>query len=287
VLFAIPAVKKAGLKPDLLIDLMIGIIPCAIIGARLWYVLCEIDEFKGDFLKVINIRDGGLAIHGGVAGGALGIFIVCKIKKLKITQMLDLGAAMLPFGQAVGRWGNYFNQEVYGAVDPNKTGFPVSVLINADGQYHYALFLWEATLNILLFVALYIFLMKYKGKKSGYTVGGYFIGYGFIRLLLEPLRDAQYNMPVFGLGSLASSWVSLLLIIGGFIILSVLFYKGMKEHNDDISAYVKGLFRVQGVEEKPVPAAAVAAPEGAAKKETGLPVDKVKPVNPAPKDKED
>ena len=88
--FAVPLFKRRGENPELILDLMIGIVPLAIIGARLWYVLFDITHFHS-FFDVINIRDGGLAIYGGVAGGALGIFIVCKIKKISIIKIFDFG----------------------------------------------------------------------------------------------------------------------------------------------------------------------------------------------------
>jgi ferritin-like protein len=140
---------------------------------------------------------------------------------------------MLPLGQSIGRWGNYFNQEVYGAVDPNKIGLPISVFIQDTGKYHYALFLWEAILNAVLFALLYWFLFKYKGKRNGYATGLYFIGYGLIRLIMEPLRDAQYNLPLFGIPSLGMVWVSIALILGGLSIIAVLLVKDFKENAKD------------------------------------------------------
>ncbi len=241
VLLAIPLIRKRGMKADFLLDLMIGIIPCSIICARLWYVLFDINSFES-FYDVINIRDGGMAIYGGVAGGALGIVIVCKITKKSINKVFDIGAVMLPIGQAIGRWGNYFNQEVYGAVDPNKIGLPVSVYIQATGDYHYALFLWESVLNIILFIALYVFLYKYKGKRNGYTTAFYFMGYGFIRMFMEPMRDAQYNLPLFGIESLGMVWVSILVILGGFAIWAVNFAHDIKICNNNLSEYSMYMF---------------------------------------------
>jgi len=244
VLLAIPMFKKRGLNTDFLLDLMIGIIPCSIICARLWYVIFDIKSFNS-FLEVIDIRSGGMAIYGGVAGGALGITIVCLLhrkEKIKITRIFDIGAVMLPLGQSIGRWGNYFNQEVYGAVDPNKIGLPISVFIQDTGKYHYALFLWEAILNAVLFALLYWFLFKYKGKRNGYSTGLYFIGYGLIRLIMEPLRDAQYNLPLFGIPSLGMVWVSIALILGGLSIITVLFIKDFKDNDKNFKKYFRSLF---------------------------------------------
>ena len=191
------------------------------------------------------LTQNGLNIGTQFAGGALGITIVCLLHRkenIKITRIFDIGAVMLPLGQSIGRWGNYFNQEVYGAVDPNKIGLPISVFIQDTGKYHYALFLWEAILNAVLFALLYWFLFKYKGKRNGYSTGLYFIGYGLIRLIMEPLRDAQYNLPLFGIPSLGMVWVSIALILGGLSIIAVLFVKDFKENGKSLKKYFKSLF---------------------------------------------
>ena len=230
VLLAIPLFKKRGVKTDLLLDLMIGIIPCAIILARLVYVLFDINSFHS-FKEVIDIRSGGLAIYGGVAGGALGIFIVCKIHKLHVGKIFDFGAVMLPLGQAIGRWGNYFNQEVYGMVDPNNTGFPVSVFIQDTGKFHYALFFWESAANIILFALLYWFLFKYRGKRNGYATGLYFLGYGIIRAIMEPMRDAEFNLPLFGIEELKGmEVVAVVMIVAGTAIVLYNYFADLKTH---------------------------------------------------------
>ena len=231
-LVARPMMKKRGLKTDLLIDLLIGIIPLAIIGARLWYVLFDIKSFLGygsfwkDFVKMISIRDGGLAIYGGVIGGALGIIIVCKIHKVNMFKVLDIGATLLPLGQAIGRWGNFFNQEVYGQTITNPTWqfFPIAVEIDTSGAivWHQALFFYESFLNILAFIGLYMFFFKRKGTTNGYSVALYFISYGLIRAILENFRESQYNLPLFGISGLkiqAMVLVSIGLIIAGVVIL--------------------------------------------------------------------
>ncbi|MBO7378064.1 MAG: prolipoprotein diacylglyceryl transferase [Clostridia bacterium] len=246
VLTAIPLFKRRGENPDFLLDLMIGVIPCSIILARLFYVLFGIDEFiiggKFDFMQALNIRDGGLAIYGGVAGGALGIFIVCKIRKKSTTKIFDFGAVMLPLGQAIGRWGNYFNQEVYGAVDPLGRGLPISVYIQNYGEYHYALFLWESIANLILFGLLFYFLFNYKGKRNGYTTSFYFMGYGLIRLIMEPMRDPRFNLPLFGIEGLGMWWTSLALIIGGISIFTVIFIKDFKACGKNFKAYFTYMF---------------------------------------------
>ncbi|MBQ7642567.1 MAG: prolipoprotein diacylglyceryl transferase, partial [Clostridia bacterium] len=179
-----------------------------------------------------NIRDGGLAIYGGVAGGALGIFIVCRIKKISVFKVFDFGATMLPLGQAIGRWGNFFNQEVYGQeiTNPSLQFFPLAVEIEKNGTvgWYQALFFYESILNLALFVFLYLFIMKRKGQTNGYSVGYYFIGYGLIRGILENFRQSEYNLPLFGLDIKGMVIVSVLLVIAGAAIIAICLFKDKK-----------------------------------------------------------
>ena len=237
-ILAVPLFRKRGENPDLILDLMIGIIPLAIIGARLWYVLFDIKSFHS-FWDVINIRDGGLAIYGGVCGGALGIFIVCKLRKISVIKIFDFGATMLPLGQAIGRWGNFFNQEVYGqsVTNPSLQFFPFAVEIDLAGTagWYQALFFYESVLNIALFIGLYLFLKNRKGTTNGYSVGYYFMGYGLIRGILENFRQSEYNLPLFGLDVKAMVIVSLLLVLSGAIIIALLLKKDGKWGNKSIN----------------------------------------------------
>ena len=227
-LFAVPLFKRRGENPDLILDLMIGIVPISIICARLWYVLFDIKSFHS-LKEAINIRNGGLAIYGGVAGGALGITVVCKVKKISIIKIFDFGATMLPLGQAIGRLGNFFNQEVYGGIitNPNLQFFPLGVEIDATGStvWHQALFFYEGFLNILAFIGLYLFLMKRKGSTNGYSVAYYFMSYGLIRGILENFRASEYNLPLFGIPVKAMVLVSVLLFVSGAVILILLLKK--------------------------------------------------------------
>ena len=227
-LLAVPLFKRRGENPDLILDLMIAIVPISIICARLWYVIFDINSFHS-FKEVVNIRNGGLAIYGGVAGGALGITIICRVKKISIVKIFDFGATMLPLGQAIGRLGNFFNQEVYGGVvtNPNLQFFPLAVEIDSSGTvvWHQALFFYEGFLNILAFIGLYLFLMKRKGSTNGYSVAYYFMSYGLIRGILENFRASEYNLPLFGIKIKAMVIVSVLLFLAGAAILVILLKK--------------------------------------------------------------
>ena len=227
-LLAAPMFKRKGENPELILDIMIAVVPSAIVGARLWYVLFDIKTFinaENPFFAIIDIRNGGLAIYGGLLAGAIAIAVVCKIKKIKVIKVFDLAAAVVPLGQVMGRWGNFFNQEVYGReiTNPSWQFFPAGVQIGTANSYKWyqALFFYEGTLNLLLFIGLYIFLWKSKNKAYGYATGGYFIGYGVIRGVLEPFRTSDYNLPWFGKNTSvpAMTIISILLVIAGIILI--------------------------------------------------------------------
>lgn len=235
-LLTAPLLKRINLQPDFVLDMMIAILPLCIICARLWYVIFELDSYDS-FVDLINIRNGGLAIYGGVMGGALAVFIVSKIKKIPFLKLADICCALLPLGQAIGRWGNFFNQEVYGGIT-DITTFPFSVFISSDKSYHYALFFYECILNLILFGILYTFMLKKKKWGAGYSMSFYFIGYGLIRFILEQLRDKRFNLM---LGSIRSqvlfSGIVILLGVSVLVILlirdGVIKIKKNKEENKD------------------------------------------------------
>ena len=238
---SVPLFKKRGYKSDILLDLLIAIIPCSIVFARLWYVVFDLEEFTrgaenvGEFLlAVIDTRSGGMAIYGGVLGGALGIFIISKIKKIPFAAIADVGATMLPLGQAVGRLGNFFNQEVYGSVitDPSLQHFPFAVFIEADGAYHEALCFKEMFFNLIVFALLYAFAMLYNGKRNGYSIGAYFFFYGLIRSIMETQRSEKFNMGTELLGLPLMTWFSILLSACGVAIIVSLVVLDKKSGNE-------------------------------------------------------
>ena len=113
-IYALPRMKRFGLDSDRTIDAIIGGVIGGIIGARIYYVLMRWDEYKGDWKAIINTRQGGLAIYGGIIGALLVGLTICKIRKVKMLPMLDITALGFLIGQGIGRWGNFFNQEAFG-----------------------------------------------------------------------------------------------------------------------------------------------------------------------------
>lgn len=209
--------KKRGIDPADFVTLAIIIIPLSIIGARLYYVIFSGESYS--FLEIFNFVDGvrGLAIYGGVIGGFVGILIFCLIKKnFKIVPVLcDIIAPSLLLGQAIGRWGNFFNQEAFGYVvnNPAWQWFPFSVFV--EGEWHLATFFYESIWNLLGAILLYI--IFFKSKKTGTTTAMYFIIYGIGRTFIEGLRtDSLY---LWGSQIRVSQVLSVVLVIVGIAIL--------------------------------------------------------------------
>ncbi len=218
--------KRRGIKPDIVLNLMIAVIPLCIIGARLYYVLFKLEDFHS-FKDVINIRSGGLAIYGGIIGGAVAVFIVTKICKVKFWAIADVVGPSLILGQAIGRWGNYFNQEAHGGevLNPDYFGLPWSVEIN--GKYYQATFFYEFVWCMIGFVILFLLAWFIRKKPNGLIFCGYLIIYGIGRTIIEGLRtDSLY---LWNTSIRVSQLLSILMIIGGAVFAAVLIIMDIKK----------------------------------------------------------
>ena len=211
--------KRKGYKTDLILDFILIAFPVAIICARLYYVVFEWEAYADNPLKIFAIREGGLAIYGGVIGGMIAAIIFSKINKFPLLKLVDLAIPSLVLGQAIGRWGNFMNQEAYGELimNPKLQFFPYGVYIDAISEWHQATFFYESMWNLLLFVLLLI--IAWKTKKDGIMLATYFIGYGIGRFIIEGFRtDSLY---FFG-NIRVSQMLSLLLVICGIILLTLI-----------------------------------------------------------------
>ncbi len=176
--------KQRGIKNGTMIDVALIVVPIAIICARLLYVLTS--GYKYTFVEALKIWNGGLSIYGAVIGGALGVFIASKVKKVNFLELADIIMPVVLLGQAIGRWGNFFNQEAYGPVVAGGN-FPFSVFIEADGQWHMACFFWEFMFDLI--GAIGLITMVYTVKPTGFITGAYFTWYGIVRACIEPFRQ--------------------------------------------------------------------------------------------------
>lgn len=216
--------KREGLDKDAPVDLLLCVVPIAIVGARLFSVTFEEGLDITDFFK---FREGGMSIIGACIGGLLGIVIYCLIKKKNVLSICDLICPLLILGQAIGRWGNYFNSEVYGReiLDESMQWFPFAVEVS--GRWFMALFFYESVLNLLGFVLL-ISLFYLKKRPKGIILASYLTYYGTIRFILEGLRQEEY---VLRLGSLPiSRFFSGIMVVGGITIFAVILIKAIKQN---------------------------------------------------------
>lgn len=218
--------KKRGINPDDIVILALIVIPFAIIGARTYY--CIFSETSYTFKTFWQIRNGGLAIYGGIIGGIVAILVFCAFKRdfKLVVKLFDIIVPALILGQAIGRWGNFFNQEAYGYVvtNPKWQWFPFAVKIETfvGYEWHLATFFYESMWNLIGFILL-LFVFK-KCKHTGTMTGVYLTYYGLGRLWIEGLRtDSLYLGPLR-----VSQWLSAVLVVIGITILVYNYIKARK-----------------------------------------------------------
>lgn len=207
--------KRTGQNPEKYLDLaMIGI-AAGILGARIYYVIFAWDYYKDDLLSIFNIRQGGLAIYGGIIGACIAVVIYSRKKKQNFSLLMDTASMSIVFGQIMGRWGNFFNREAFGDYTNNLFAMqlPVSAVraneitqkmwdhvVTVNGveyiQVH-PTFLYESLWNVG--VLLFLFWFRKRKKFNGEVFLMYLIGYGLGRIWIEGLRTDQLLLPVVGL----------------------------------------------------------------------------------------
>ena len=191
VLYCCLRCKEFGLKEDDILDGVLWITPFAIVCARIYYVVFSWQDYAANPISALYIWEGGIAIYGGVLGAVLGIAVFCRIKKLKMATVLDLVLLGFLIGQSIGRWGNFFNREAFGA--PTETFFRMGLMNSVTGQweYYHPTFLYESVWNLVGLVLLH-FLSK-KRRYDGQVALGYAAWYGLGRTFIEGLRmDSLY-----------------------------------------------------------------------------------------------
>lgn len=184
--------KRFGIKEDDLYDVLIWLIPMSIIGARLYFVLFKLEDYLANPAEIFALREGGLAIYGGVIAGVLVIYFVCRHKKIPLGAMLDVLVFGLLIGQILGRWGNFMNREAFGA---ETDIFCRMGLTAPDGTtiYVHPTFLYESLWNLACLIFLIVFTKKGRRKYDGQCILIYFLWYGIGRAWIEGLRtDSLY-----------------------------------------------------------------------------------------------
>ncbi len=213
-----------GYKFDDLLDFVLVVVPCGVLGARLYEV------FMGDGYNWSNwyrIWDGGLAIYGAVIAGALAIVAVGIYKKVRILRLMDCTAPAVMIAQAIGRWGNFCNGEVFGRETDSFLRMGLSSIEGGSQVFVHPTFLYESLWNILGFILINIFFKK--KKFDGQIVLEYFAWYGLGRFFIENLRDGGLPLHLFGYDFRVSSVVALL----SFTVSTVLFIVFISKKRSD------------------------------------------------------
>ena len=249
VLLGIKEGRKLGISGEQIIDGAIVVVPLSIIGTRLWYVAFEWSRFYVEgsivdtFLNVIDLSNGGLAIHGGFFTALISVIVYTKIKGINVFRVFDLMAPGFLIAQAFGRWGNFFNQEAHGGViggvtdglenlnlDDQRVFLSETLklpdyitnnmyLFGPDGlNYYHPTFLYESIWNIIGFVII-LMLIRSKLTRTGDMIGFYLIWYSVGRFFIEAMRTDSLYIGDTGLRT--AQIISLLMIAGGIVFLVI------------------------------------------------------------------
>lgn len=220
--------RRRNMSPDLFMTYFCVTLPIAIFTTRLFY--CITDGMPlSEWFSIKSIREGGLSIIGGILGGVFGVALVSYIKKVNFFRAGDCIVVGLLLAQAMGRWGNFANQEVYGAevTNPALQWFPFAVHIDKDGLWHYAFFFYESFANLIGAALIFLFVWKNPKKPNGVATAWYFMHYGAVRSIMEPLRDPEYILS--GGGVPWSLVFSLLLFVFGAAMMAFVLLRNRKK----------------------------------------------------------
>ncbi|WP_010098476.1 prolipoprotein diacylglyceryl transferase [Ornithinibacillus scapharcae] len=235
---AMKEADRLGLKKDLFVDLVVFAIPISILFARIYYVTFEWERYAGGpWWKIFAVWEGGIAIHGALIGAVLTAVVFARVKKVPFWQLADIAAPSLILGQAIGRWGNFMNQEAHGGlmtnqsvIDTHYTLLPDFIMnqMCIDGAYYYPTFLYESLWNILVLILL--LWLRRKNLIRGTVFLTYLAAYSVGRFFIEGMRtDSLYIV-----GNLRTAqFISILLIVGA-IILIIYRYKTVIERYVDV-----------------------------------------------------
>ena len=229
--------KRFNVPSDFVFNMAFWCFILGVLGARLYYVLFyHLGDYLKDPVSIIRIWDGGLAIHGGLLFGLLTVVLYCRKYKFRFFRLLDFIAPAMLLGQAIGRWGNFFNGEAFGAEVAASTlksylipDFVIKGMTDAAGNTYMPTFLFESFGCLALFI-IFIIIRNYKYLKVGTLTALYFMGYGVIRFFIEFQRDDA--LMIGGENGLRiAQIVSVIFFIVG---LTILISNGRKSKLDDL-----------------------------------------------------
>ncbi|MBO4682181.1 MAG: prolipoprotein diacylglyceryl transferase [Clostridiales bacterium] len=240
---ALKQAKKYNFPDTLIYDTMLVTIPCAIIGARAYYVIFNWSIYKDNLKSIFDTRAGGLAVYGGIVLSLVGLLLMCKIRKIPFTSLADYCIVYLPLGQAIGRWGNFFNQEAFGTTTTEPWGMWSSSVQSYLSRFCPELvalspvhptFLYESIADLIIFLIL--LQVRKKSTHSFETTSAYFVLYGTVRFFIEGLRtDSLY---IADTGIRASQALSLLLLLFGLFYIAYAHIKNFEKKPFPAKLYV-------------------------------------------------
>ena len=197
VVYAMRRAPRFGLTEDHVLDGVLWVTPFAILCARAYYCAFSWELYADDPISVLYIWQGGIAIYGGVLGAVAGVLVFCKVRKISLGAALDLVLLGFLIGQSIGRWGNFFNREAFGAETTSFLRMGLYSPLTGTVTYHHPTFLYESVWNALGFVVLH-FLSK-KRTYDGQIALGYVVWYGLGRTFIEGLRTDSLYIPGTGI----------------------------------------------------------------------------------------
>ncbi len=215
--------KKINYHTSDITDMVLFLVIWSIIGARLYYVIFNFKVYQNDLLGIFQIWRGGLAIYGAVIGGVLYILYYCFKKKMNFIKVLDICSLSLLLGQAIGRWGNFFNSEAYGGKTTyealKKLHIPEFIIqgMKINGTYRQPTFLYESLWCLIGVIILY-FIRKKHSNQTGRQVSFYLLWYGLGRFFIEGLRSDSLYLGSFRISQIVSIVIFIIGFIGTIII---------------------------------------------------------------------
>lgn len=205
-ILAIKESRRVSFDENYILDIVLVCVPSAIIGARLYYVIFEWNYYKDNILSVLDIREGGLAIHGGIIGAVIAALIYTRIKNISFLKVGDICAPSIVLGQAIGRWGNFINQEAHGGPVSHEfiSRFPkfIQDQMMIGGVYYHPTFLYESLWDLAVFLVLIVY--RRRNNTDGNVFFLYLILYSIGRFFVEGLRTDSLLAGPFRVAQLIS-----------------------------------------------------------------------------------
>lgn len=217
--------KRFNIKDDFISNLIFWCVIYGIVGARIYYVLFNLDYYMHSPIEIIKVWNGGLAIHGGIIAGLITLIYFCKKEKVSIIKILDISCIGLIVGQACGRWGNFFNMEAYGSEVTRSflenLHLPEFIIngMHIGGHYYHPTFLYESLFCVLGLIIM-LLIRRIPKIKQGMIISFYLVWYGILRYFIEALRTDSLMLGNIKVAQLVSILFILLGIIG--FILSII-----------------------------------------------------------------